>query len=265
MLLVRRVLLSVGLVVFLAGAVAALYVSGMVAHEENAAEVVTAPAAPPDPLAHISQTARARLLDRDLELPIHFIQSMLADPEAICALLDDVGLETNDWQKAPFYDTLWQCASETVSLSTASVDFGKATLFVLVRGRRQGEVRSIRLKLNVPDPNLWPFGLENLQVVLGRLESQYSLVPPDGFAEAVVGFQRYEAEQRGVKFAILPEDPELAGDDQASRRLNLLFQFPEVPTILPADGFHQRADPSKRTDRPLLSVTGQKTLSEPVR
>lgn len=197
-----------------------------------------APVLPPDPLGHFSADLARRLVSHEpLLYPVVFEQNLLAEPQELCRMLDDLGMETSDWQQAPFRVSQWQCASEAVALSTPSIDYAKATLFVLARGSRKGEVDSLRFKLNVPDPKQMEHGLESLDLLLDLLKTRFSVYPPEGFSEAVANFRRFRGEHRGVSYQVLPEDPNLINDEAAARRVNVLMQFPEPPLILQVGHF----------------------------
>jgi len=201
-------------------------------------EVGQGPAAP-DPLITLQDNTRQVLLAPTPELAAELKRGFLGKPDTLCDELRAIGMDNPGWRRAPFQKSRWQCASDLVSLTTPSVDFGSTTLFFLLRGPSEEKVDYLRLKLVVEDPRQKQIGLDAVWLVIDALAGRYGWTVPEPFRKAVAGFEQLETSHRGVHLSVAPEDPNLTDDPLASRRLNIIMNFGEPDLIRPADRFEQ--------------------------
>jgi uncharacterized protein DUF6030 len=192
-----------------------------------------------DPLLSLDSSAKNVLLNPSPELGARLKRSFLGQPDELCAELNSLGLENHGWKKAPFQRERWQCASDLVSITTPSVDFGATTLFFLLRGPSATKIDYLRLKLVVEDARQIQLGLESVWLVIDALAGRYGWTVPDNFREAISSFSKLETSHRGVRLSVAPEDPNLTGDPLADQRLNIILDFGEPDLIRPADSFKQ--------------------------
>ncbi len=240
--LLRIPLLAAAIVVFTAGVSLGLwwglqavgFVPGGGASRDQAQAIPVPPPVPVpasrDPLDRLPKSLVSGLLaPQESDGVAGFIRIRQVAPEELCALLGTLGLPMSEWGPAPFQSGVWQCASEVMPLVTESVDFDRTTLFAIVRGSAPERVDGLRLKLVAPDPSLSAHGLEGVELVLAAVAERYQLDWPDGFRPALAGFAAFEGTRDGLRVQLHPEDPELAGDATAARRLNILLHFPPSP------------------------------------
>ncbi|CTQ54062.1 hypothetical protein LP7551_02594 [Roseibium album] len=192
-----------------------------------------------DPLLSLDTSVRNVLLNPTPELAARLKRSFLGQPGELCAELNSLGLENYGWKKAPFQKERWQCASDLVSITTPSVDYGATTLFFLLRGPSEAKIDYLRLKLVVEDARQKQLGLESVWLVIDALAGRYGWTVPSSFRDAISNFQKLETVHRGVRLSVAPEDPELTDDPLADQRLNIILDFGEPDLIRPADSFKQ--------------------------
>lgn len=197
------------------------------------------PIAPPDPLADLPASLRSELVAPGTQLPARLKLTFTGKPEDLCAELNALGMENNGWRRAPFQRSRWQCASDLVDLTTASVDYGPATLFFLLRGPQETKIDYLRLKLNVEDPKQMQLGRDAMRQVIGELSERYAWAVPEPFFEAINSSKPLEMIDRGVRLSVAPDDPELTGDPAARQRLNVILDFGEPDLIRSPDGFER--------------------------
>lgn len=200
----------------------------------------TPPRTPPaDPLASYSDSVKTELLAARTQVPAKLKLIFSGKPEELCQELTLLGMENSGWRRAPFSRNRWQCDSDLVPLTTASVDYGPSTLFFLLRGPDQATVDYLRLKLNVEDPKQMEIGQEAVRLVIGALSDRYSWDVPERFLNAITGFQALEMTDRGVRLSVAPEDPDLTGDPTASQRLNIVLDFGKPDLIRSPEKFER--------------------------
>lgn len=192
-----------------------------------------------DPLSALDAPVREVLLNPTPELAARLKRSFLGKPDQLCAELKAIGLENPGWRKAPFQRNRWQCASELLSITTPSVDFGATTLFFLLRGPSESKIDYLRLKLVVEDARQKELGLEAVWLVINALAGRYGWTVPDEFRAAISDFRQLETMHLGVRLSVAPEDPNLTGDPLAGQRLNIIMDFGEPDLIRPADSFEK--------------------------
>ncbi|MBO6757618.1 MAG: hypothetical protein JJ902_14895 [Roseibium sp.] len=205
---------------------------------------VTPDAVLPDPLAALPADTRGALTDPDPVLPARLKLTFSGRPADLCAQLDELGLSNAGWRRALFRESRYQCASELIELTNASVDYGPATLFFLLRGPDAARIDYLRLKLVVDDPRQKAIGVDAVILVISSLSERYAWAVPPRFFDAIAEFKALEMADRGVRLSVAPEDPGLTGDPRASQRLNIILDFGEPELILPAAQFTAPGDPA---------------------
>ncbi|MTH96770.1 DUF6030 family protein [Roseibium sp. RKSG952] len=191
----------------------------------------------PDPLAALPPGLRDTLTRPETEMPAKMTLVFSGQPQALCDQLDAIGLKNNGWRRAPFHQDRYQCASETLALTSPGRGYGPATLFFLLRGPDQNSIDYLRLKLVVEGLEQVKAGQEAVRLVIGELSDRYGWAVPETFLAAVDAFKPLEVTDRGVRLVSQPEDPDLTGDPKASQRLNIVIDFSEPELIRPAERF----------------------------
>ncbi|WP_346908767.1 DUF6030 family protein [uncultured Roseibium sp.] len=227
--------------------IAVLFVTG---HKEPPPPPVEKKASLPDPLAGYPEKVKQELLAPEARVPATLKLTFTGDPADLCRELAALGLENSGWRRAPFARDRWQCNSELVALTTPSVDYGSATLFLLMRGPDEETVDYLRLKLNVEDPKQMEIGQEAVRLVIGALSDRYAWAVPDKVLDAIAHFKPLEMTDRGVRLSVAPEDPDLTGDPAARQRLNIIIDFGKPDLIRSAKEFERQPQP--RTRRGLI-------------
>ncbi|GGB41513.1 hypothetical protein GCM10011316_11820 [Roseibium aquae] len=197
----------------------------------------TASPAGPDPLAALPASLRRMLTNPEPVMPARLTLTFTGRPADLCDQLNALGMTNSGWRGAPLMMGRYQCASELITLTTPSVDYGPSTLFFLLRGRQDDRIDYLRLKLVVDDPAHKPVGVDAVELVIGALSDRYGWAVPNVFWRAVAEFEPLELIDRGVRLSVAPEDPDLTGDPKADRRLNIVLDFSEPDLIRPADTF----------------------------
>lgn len=205
----------------------------------------TSGTASPDPLADLPASLRSDLVAPGTQLPARLKLTFTGKPNDLCAELDTLGMENDGWRRAPFQRNRWQCVSDLVNLTTASVDYGPATLFFLLRGPQETKIDYLRMKLNVEDPKQMQLGRNAMRQVIGELSERYAWAVPEAFFEAINTSKSLEMIDRGVRLSVAPDDPGLTGDPAARQRLNVILDFGEPDLIRSPDGFERLPKPQR--------------------
>lgn len=206
-------------------------------------------ALPADPLAPLPGDVQARLIAPEPELPAALKLSFSGSPADLCAELAGLGLPNTGWSAAPFQTDRWQCSSDLVAVGTPDVDSEPTTLFFLMRGTSD-RVDYLRLKLNAANPRTDAEGRSMARKVLDALSKRYAWEFPQPVLRAISDMRPVDISERGVRFRVSPEDPNLTGDAAARYRLNVIIEFSPPDHIRPARFEGAKAAPAAPAEAP---------------
>ncbi|WP_106752006.1 DUF6030 family protein [Pannonibacter carbonis] len=241
----RLVLLGLPPLILLGTAVVALGVYTDWRFAFATAQLHTPLALPDDPLAPLPGNVQALLVAPEPELPAALKLSFIGLPTELCIELALLGLPNTGWSAAPFQTDRWQCSSELVPVGAQDGSSEPTTLFFLMRGTVD-RVDFLRLKLNAANPRTASEGLALARKVLDSLSRRYAWEFPTPVLRAISNMRSIDVTERGVRFRVSPEDPNLTGDLSARDRLNVIIEFSPPDHIRPArfEGGNTRAPAS---------------------
>ncbi|MCL6705576.1 DUF6030 family protein [Pseudomonas sp. R2.Fl] len=117
---------------------------------------VQEPHRPPEPLKGQPETIQPTMLpDRvmhepDMEAVGAFVREMRDLGPAFCAAFDAAGINNEGWRESPFGGSTFECLSEDL-IKPLGEEGPSASFFFIAKGRPDGEINSIRMKLVAPD------------------------------------------------------------------------------------------------------------------
>ncbi|WP_439529672.1 DUF6030 family protein [Pannonibacter sp.] len=229
----RLVLLGVPPLILLGTAVVALGVYTDWRFAFAPAQLHAPLALPDDPLAPLPGDVQALLVAPEPELPAALKLSFVGLPTELCIELALLGLPNTGWSAAPFQSDRWQCSSELVPVGAEDGNSEPTTLFFLMRGTVD-RVDYLRLKLNAANPATASEGRALARQVLDSLSRRYAWEFPAPVLRAISNMRSIDVTERGVRFRVSPEDPNLTGDPAARDRLNVIIEFSPPDHIRPA-------------------------------
>lgn len=169
-----------------------------------------------------AQAAPSTLVSRDPygptpDQPQQFVTLALVQPDEFCRSLENAGLKNPTFIRAPWPAENWTCVPEMLK-ATDGDENSVSSLFVSVRGDELDRIASVRLKLNLLDPETTPRIRAVAKDILMRVTAAFGDSPPQDILNAIDAGRDARVEDRGAVYEIKREFGE-------PRRDNLFVNF----------------------------------------
>ena len=190
-----------------------------------------------DPLGGLPEDARIRLTDPVPDKPDLFKLVYGGHPRDICSAFNRVGVPMSAWSPDPLKDGGWQCSSELVAVGEESDEGKQSTIFVSLRGKSEGRLDFVRIKLNGDNPETLGKVKIATREVLDQVAGRYGWEWPPALYDAVSSARSAEISVRGAEIKIRRERSDLVNDGENIVRLNVIVDFPNGAGSATADTF----------------------------
>lgn len=166
--------------------------------------------------------AQSPLVSRDPygptpDQPQQFVTLALVQPDEFCRSLENAGLKNPTFIRAPWPAENWTCVPEILKAADGDEN-SVSSLFVSVRGDELDRIASLRLKLNLLDPETTPRIRAVAKDILLRVTAAFGDSPPQDILNAIDAGRDARVQDRGAVYEIKREFGE-------PRRDNLFVNF----------------------------------------